>query len=90
MKDIIGWILVIVGILFLIVGLIEAFRKVTSDASVRTQSGDIDYGKLIEALIKAGLLYVAVGVALIVLGLQLTGEDLLDTEAAMALIPGGL
>jgi hypothetical protein len=71
MEDVLGWVLVVLGVLFLIVGLIEAFRKVLTASAAR--AGGIDWGALIGALIKAGLLYIAVG-----LGLLLLGLDILD------------
>ena len=79
MEDVLGWILIVLGILFLIVGLIEAFRKVTGGAPQR-EAGGIDWPKLIEALVKAGLLYIAVGIVLLILGLELTGQDVLTDE----------
>ena len=66
------------GVLFLVVGLIEAVKKVLAPpAGAR---GSIDIPGLIGALIKAGLLYIAVGVTLLVLGLELIGQDVLPND----------
>jgi hypothetical protein len=42
---------------------------------LRTATGSIDIPALIGALIKAGLLYIAVGITLLVIGLQLIGVN---------------
>ncbi len=73
-MEVVGWVLIILGILFLVVGLIEAFKKVTSEKPTLA-TGGIDWPALIGALIKAGLLYIAVGLGLLLLGLELAGYD---------------
>lgn len=72
MVEIVGWAFVILGFLFLVLGLIEAIRKLFGAGGAGT-TGVV--GELIEALIKAGLLNVALGLVLVSVGLRMLGYD---------------
>lgn len=71
MVEFVGWAFVILGFLFLVVGLIEAIRKLLGIGDGTT--GVI--GDVILALIKAGLFNVAIGVLLVAIGLRILGYD---------------
>jgi hypothetical protein len=72
MVEFIGWVFVVLGILFLVLGLIEGFRKLKPENRPGPEGVIED---LIGALIKAGLLNVAIGLVLVTIGLRMLGYD---------------
>jgi hypothetical protein len=75
LVDVIGWALVVLGFLFLVLGLIEAYRKLFPSGP-HTEGAIED---LIAALIKAGLLNAAIGLVLVAIGLRILGYDVFPT-----------
>lgn len=75
MVEVIGWAFVILGLLFLVLGLIEAYRKLFPSGP-KTEGVIED---VIAALIKAGLLNAAIGLVLVAIGLRILGYDVFPT-----------
>lgn len=74
MVTAVGWAVILLGLLFLLLGLVEAIRRVFGDPP-KLAGGGIDWGAFIEALVKAGLFNIAIGLALLILGLRMIGVD---------------
>lgn len=77
---VVGWVLIILGFLFLVLGLVGAARKVLVNVAggATTMSAGFPWIEVIKALLKEGTWGVcaALGVGLLVLGLFLTGSKL--------------
>ena len=75
MEDFLGWVLIILGIAFMVVGLVQGRRDVQEARVLRGQGvglSGLPWGDIILELIKGGLGMVAVRLLLLLLGLDLT------------------
>jgi hypothetical protein len=80
--EVLGVTLIVLGTLFVVLGLYEAFRKVfpKSGGRPRLEDGTTDWVGIIADLIKLGLVNVGIGLFLIIVGLRMLGAEVFPPE----------